>query len=30
MSDVSDLSQLLKAPEASLETQDDFFAINAL
>jgi hypothetical protein len=27
---MSDLSELLQAPDASLETKDDFFAINAL
>jgi hypothetical protein len=30
MSNISDLSQLLQVPEASLETPDDFFAINEL
>ncbi len=30
MSDVSDLSALLKAPDACLEAKDDFFAINEL
>ena len=30
MSAGSDLSDLLKAPDASLEAKDDFFAINAL
>ncbi len=30
MSDVSELSDLLKAPGSSLETKDDFFAINEL